>query len=108
MEYYLKEDNPVNNNWLKDNLGWLEEGEENKILNMSLIDGIYTNYSNFEQIVHLPNSDSIMNRDNTNLMTILNKFLDNCNDNLKYYLSTTIDNKNMIINIFLLPMVESA
>lgn len=108
MEYYLNEDDPVDNTWLKDNLGWLEE-EKNKILNISLIEGIDINYPGFKQVIHLPNNkDSIINQDRDGLMTIFNKFLEECTDNLEYCLSTNVDNKNMIVNIFLLPIVESA
>jgi len=109
MEYYLKKDDPVNDKWLEDNLGWLKEEEKNKILNLSEIKRIDTNYSDFEQIIYLPNNpDSIITNTNNKLNNILNKFLEECNDDLTYFISTNIDIKNMIINIFLLPIVESA
>jgi len=102
MESYLKEEDPVNLEWLEENLGWLEH--DSKILNSSEVRNIYVNYSDFEQVIHLPNNRKCSGA----LDTVLKDFVEECTDDLNYFLSTEIDKKRMTVNIFILPIVESA
>jgi len=104
MESYLKEEDPVSLEWLEKNLGWLEKVDDNKILNLSVVRSIYLDYSDFQRVVHLPNNKKSFEP----LDSVLESFIEECNNDLNYFLSTEIDHKNKTINIFVLPVVESA
>lgn len=104
MESYLKEEDPVSLDWLEKNLGWLDEIDNNKILNLSIVRNIYLNHSDFNRVIHLPNNK----KSSESLESVLETFVEECNDDLSYFLSQDVDHKNKIVNIFLLPIVESA
>lgn len=104
MESYLKEEDPVSLEWLEKSLGWLEKVDDNKILNLSVVRSIYLNYSDFQRVVHLPNNKKSFE----SLDSVLESFIEECNNDLSYFLSTEIDHENKTVNIFVLPVVESA
>ena len=104
MESYLKEEDPVSLKWLEENLGWLEKVDDNRILNLSLVRNTYLEYSDFQRVVHLPNNKKSFE----SLDNVLENFIKECNNDLSYFLSTEIDHKNKTINVFVLPVVESA
>lgn len=104
MESYLKEEEPVDFEWLKNNLGWLDKVPNNKLLNLSAVRNACLDHSNFRQVIHLPDSKE----EYDSLEIVLEKFIEECNDDLNYFLSLEIDNKEKTINIFVLPIVESA
>lgn len=106
MESYLKEEDPVGSEWLEKNLGWVEEiNNSGRILNVSGVRNVCINHSEFEHVIHLPNNRKSFKP----LEEVLKTFLEEeCTDNLNYFLSTEIDRKNNVINIFILPIVESA
>jgi len=104
MESYLKEEEPVDFEWLKDNFGWSDKVPNNKLLNLSLVRNACLDHSNFRQVIHLPDS----NEEYGSLDIVLEKFIEECNDELNYFLSFEVDEEKEVIDIFVLPIVESA
>jgi len=100
MESYLKEKKPINLEWLETALGELD----NNILNLSVCRSMTLDYPEFKQVVHLPDNKKSLEP----LDIVLKTFVKECDDDLDYFLSPEIDHKNMVINIFVLPVVESA
>lgn len=82
----------------------LDCDKEDKIINKTEIIGLSSDYKDYKQIIHLPDN-TVSNRPIEEEIEI---FVDECQDNLKYYISSDIDIIHKILKIFVLPIVESA
>jgi hypothetical protein len=107
MESYLKEKDPVEEDKQIDIEKLIVEFDEDyrkRFSNLIYAQSVTSYYPDFKKVIHLPNN----NKEMKSIDSVLKKYIESCTDNLEYYLSVKIDVDINTINIFVVPIVESA
>jgi len=103
MESYLKEGAPMTVDELFGSRELVNE-EMKKISNEIEITRILQEYPTYDQTISLPDDRQLC----IPLEAAIEIFEKECTDSLIYFLSTDIDHKNKNVNIFIIPIIESA
>lgn len=82
----------------------LDEDYKNRFSNLLHVESISEKYSKFKKIVYLPDGSIATG----SLEFILSKFIDECTNELNYYLSVKVDDYKEVVSISIIPIVESA